>query len=295
MINSKYQVFLTVAELGNMTHAAEKLGYTQSGVSQLIGALEKELGVELLTRSKTGTMLTAEGYTILPYIRKAVEAEQNLMNVSMELKGLQTGILRIGTFSSAAIHWLPELLAIFKERYPGVEVQINNGDYAMVEKWLMENVIDCGFVTLPSRKEFRIQSLRHDRMMAIVSEEWAEHREKEEFVELLPQELKAETFIMPAEGRNYDIGKILADLEEGPLNTIEINDDYAAVEMVRRNLGFTILPELMAQNMPEAGIRAIPIKGYDRTIGIAVHRSRYLSPAVNAFLACVKTTLGTIN
>ena len=55
MANSKYAAFIAAAEEGNMTAAAQKLGYTQSGVSHLVHTLEQELGVQLLIRSKAPT------------------------------------------------------------------------------------------------------------------------------------------------------------------------------------------------------------------------------------------------
>ena len=289
MINSKYQAFLTVAEVGNITRAAECLGYTQSGVSHLITALETEVGLPLLIRSKTGTALTPEGEAILPYIRKVLEAEQNLTHMAFDLRGVNVGELRIGTFSSVAINWLPGLLARFKELYPGVEISIFNGDYAQVEDRLMRSEIDCGFVTMSSRKEFEFQKIMNDRLLAIVPAS----SQLGSKLELQPTALAEETFIVPAEGSNYDIGKVFAQSGTFPKNQLAINDDYAAVEMVRRGLGVTILPELMVANLPMDGLCAIPLLGFDREIGLAVLRSRYLSPAVREFVSCVKDYFST--
>ena len=133
MANSKYRAFAKVAELGSITRAAGQLGYTQSGVSHLVATLEEDLGVGLLVRSKSGTILTEEGKALLPYINRILEAEQDLKNKVLDIRGLSTGNLRIGTFSSVAIHWLPGLLSGFKARYPGVEISVVNGDYAQVE------------------------------------------------------------------------------------------------------------------------------------------------------------------
>lgn len=285
MPSSKYLAFAAVAELGNITRAAEQLGYTQSGVSHLISALEAEIGLPLLIRSKSGTVLTTDGEAILPYIQKVLEAEQDLAHMALDLRGLNVGELRIGTFSSVAIHWLPGLLARFKADYPGVEISVFNGDYAQVEDRLLRNVIDCGFVTLPSRKEFAVRRLMNDRLLAVVPACSPLGRQEV----LQPQALEPETFIVPAEGSNYDIGKIFAQAGVVPKDQLAINDDYAAVEMVRQGLGVTILPELMVKNLPMEGLCAVPLQGFDRAIGLAVHRSRYLSPVVRAFLSCVET------
>ena len=120
MSTSKYRAFVVTAELRNITRAADKLGYTQSGVSHLIGSLEAELGVPLLIRSKSGTVLTPEGTALLPYAQRFLELEEDIRNKASDLRGLTVGTLRIGTFSSVAIHLLPRILSRFQERYPGV-------------------------------------------------------------------------------------------------------------------------------------------------------------------------------
>ena len=70
MNTSKYKVFLKGAELGNITRAAQELNYTQSGVSQIISSLERELGFPLRVRTKAGTVLTSSGERVLESIRQ---------------------------------------------------------------------------------------------------------------------------------------------------------------------------------------------------------------------------------
>lgn len=287
MSTSKYHAFVVTAETHNITRAADKLGYTQSGVSHLIGALEEELGVPLLVRSKSGTKLTQEGAALLPYVRRLLELEEDIRNMALDLQGLTTGNVRVGTFSSVAIHLLPRILSRFRDLHPRVEVSLFNGDYADVENALLDNEIDGGFVTLPSREEFTVFPLARDRLLAVVDEE----NPLGQSDTLDPRDLKDQTFIVPAEGSHYNIGKLFAKAEVSPKTWLNINDDYAAVVMVRRKLGVTILPELMVRNLPMEGLRAIPLRGSEREIGFAVHRGRYLSPAVRAFLECTRAVL----
>lgn len=103
MANSKYAAFIAAAEEGNMTAAAQKLGYTQSGVSHLVHTLEQELGVQLLIRSKAGVELSPEGNALIGHIRRLIAAENAVLGAAEELRGVERGTLRIGTFSSVAI------------------------------------------------------------------------------------------------------------------------------------------------------------------------------------------------
>ena len=166
MAESRYQAFQAAAEEHSLTRAAEKLGYTQSGISHLIDSLEEELGLKLLVRAKSGTRLTDAGEELLPYVRRLLAAAEDVSGKAGELKGLDTGRVRIGTFSSVAIQWLPELLLGFGEKYPGIETVIFNDTYSAVEDALANNRVDCAFVPLPSRPEFKTVFLASDRLMS---------------------------------------------------------------------------------------------------------------------------------
>ena len=99
----KYLAFVKTVEYGSFTKAAEVLHYSQSGISRMINDLEKEWKVILLERSKAGVKLTSDGLRLLPYAKNVcIEYEKLQMQVD-ELNGLQSGLIRIGTFSSVAI------------------------------------------------------------------------------------------------------------------------------------------------------------------------------------------------
>ena len=78
MDTKKYEVFEKTVELGSLTRAGEELGLTQSGVSHIISALEDELGVPLLRRTRTGARLTDAGAKLMPSIRQILRAEERL-------------------------------------------------------------------------------------------------------------------------------------------------------------------------------------------------------------------------
>ncbi len=280
MAESRYQAFQAAAEEHSLTRAAEKLGYTQSGISHLIDSLEEELGLKLLVRAKSGTRLTDAGEELLPYVRRLLAAAEDVSGKAGELKGLDTGRVRIGTFSSVAIQWLPELLLGFGEKYPGIETVIFNDTYSAVEDALANNRVDCAFVPLPSRPEFKTVFLASDRLMAILP--CGDRLAKRRSVEL--RELVALPFIVPAEGTNYDIGKLFRQENAEPNIRFDVSDDYAAAAMVQKGLGYTILPELMILSQPLPGIRAVPIRNSEREIGIARNAVRCPAPAVNAFM-----------
>ena len=107
--------FVKTVETGSFTQAAEKLNYAQSSVSKMIADLEKEWKVVLLERDRSGVHLTTAGEQLLPYARALLEDYQKLQSHVDLLNGLQTGVIRIGSFSSVAINWLPNIFAEFQK------------------------------------------------------------------------------------------------------------------------------------------------------------------------------------
>ena len=75
---TKYQVFLKTVECGSFTAAAQQLSFTQSGVSHAISGLEEELGVTLLSRSRGGVTLTADGWALMPYIQEICRQQRSI-------------------------------------------------------------------------------------------------------------------------------------------------------------------------------------------------------------------------
>ena len=138
----KYMSFVKAVECGSFTDAAEILNYSQSGVSRMIADLEKEWGVVLLERSKNGVSLTSDGTKLLPYARELVEKYKQLQMQVDELNGLQSGLIRIGVFSSVATHWLPNIIKEFQNDYPSVDYELLLGDYTEIEEWIAEGRVD---------------------------------------------------------------------------------------------------------------------------------------------------------
>lgn len=277
---NEYRAFLSAASLGSMTLAAQQLGYTQSGISHMIASLEEKTNLCLLQRNKKGARLTPEGQMLLPLIQKIVDAEQEMRDMASNLVDAQAGALHIGTISSIAISYLPKLLREFSETHPHVTVSIQNGSYYDVEQALLHDSTDCSFVTLPVRSEFSAIPLFKERMMVILNPQNPLAGEGE----ITPSMLENQDFILPAEGNNYNIGSIFREAKIRPRIRMTMRDDYAAVSMVRQNLGITILPELFTSFAISSDVLCIPLKNAERTIAIAWKKTKSRSPLLQAFL-----------
>ena len=121
---SKYETLAKVVELGSLTRAADALGCTQSAVSHTINNLEAELGFSVITRSRAGVKLTADGERIMPSVRGMLNYEEQLRQTASAIRGLDSGTVRIGAFTSVAVHWLPGVIKEFQHDYPNVDLKL---------------------------------------------------------------------------------------------------------------------------------------------------------------------------
>mgnify|MGYP004481749591 CR=1 FL=1 len=147
----KYIAFITAVDNGSITGASEILNYSQSGISRMIGDLEKDWQMSLLERNKYGVELTSDGVRLLPQIRAVCNEFQKLTTDVEELQGLETGLIRIGTISSEATHVLPPVIQKFKNDYKGVKYELLLGDYNEIEEWVQSGRVDIGFVLMPTK------------------------------------------------------------------------------------------------------------------------------------------------
>ena len=153
MDSKKIRALLTVIECGSITSAAEELGYTQPGLTNMMNSLEEELGLELLIRSKSGVRLSRDGFELLPSLKRFIAADDEIIKYSKRLVEKNSSTLRIGAFSSAAHYWLPEILSRFRELDVGTETAITATDIAATYDAVRSGAIDLAIAS------------RHDDMM----------------------------------------------------------------------------------------------------------------------------------
>lgn len=276
----KYLAFVKTVEYGSFTKAAEILNYTQSGVSRMIADLEKEWNITLLERSRYGVKPTSDGMKLLPYAQNLCADLDKLKMQVDELNGLQSGLIRIGTFSSVATHWLPNIIKEFQKDYPNIDYELLLGDYTEIEEWIHTGRVDCGFLRLPAHAEFETIFLEKDRLMAILPEN---HRLKDR--DTFPvAALCGEPFMLLEKGAKAEISEIFERSHLTPNVKFTTWDDYAIMSMVESGFGIAILPELILKRVPYRIIaKQLDPPAY-RDIGLALRDRKTASPAVKRFI-----------
>jgi DNA-binding transcriptional LysR family regulator len=142
-----FRYFLAVAQEGNVTRAAEKLGIGQPPLSQQILALEREMGVQLFRRTGHGVTLTEAGEALLADAKRLLDdAQHAVLNAQRAGRG-EAGHLNLGfTASSAFNPAVPALIRAFRNAYPGVGLKLTEGNTAQLLTHLEEERLDLAFL-----------------------------------------------------------------------------------------------------------------------------------------------------
>ena len=145
-----YRVFKEVAEVGNITAAAQALYISQSAVSQSIKQLEHDLQTRLFARNSRGVTLTAEGQMLYEYVRSAMGLLETGEEKLSQTRELQMGKLIIGASDTVTSQFLLPYLDSFHKQHPAIHIQIVSGRSHKVLGLLRSGKVDIAFASTPS-------------------------------------------------------------------------------------------------------------------------------------------------
>ena len=163
----KYEPILRIAELGNLTRAAEELGYSQSSLSYILNNIEGELGVKLFHRERLGVTPTKGGASLLELMGRIETLEKQLQFLALSLR---TSVLRVGSMTSMSIAWLPSLLRTFQEKFPETTIHVLQQDsYRDLLLSLERDALDCTFFVGKHSPSLEFLPLYEDEYFVVVS------------------------------------------------------------------------------------------------------------------------------
>jgi len=280
MDTKKWEALLTAVEVGSFTRAADRLGYTQSGLTHMMHALEKEVGFSLLIRDRYGVRLTQEGERLLPAIRDFQQASKRLENQVSVVGNSRKENIRVAAYSSICMHWLPTIVSKFRRDYPDISVDIRMGNVDEMYTWLQEDKVDLSFVSNQNREGFDWISLWDDPLLAILPAD--DPIEGRSFFPV--SEFDGREFLMPSLGFDYDILPIFRRAGVSPDIRNSSVDDATIISMVELGLGYSILSELILQGRRDH-IRALPLDPpASRSLGLAIPSLKQATPITLQFV-----------
>ena len=285
-----YQVFYAVVKERSFQKAAESLNLTPSAISHTISSMEKELGFPLFVRSKQGVQLTGYGESLRPYILNVLQSEDSLQEAIAQMNGLEKGTVKIGAFNSICTTLLPQLIKSFREQHPSIEIEVYQGTYDDVLKWIKNGTVDLGFLSISSAGGLHIIPLFKDRLVSVMPK--GTNVGGKEFVRM--EDLRGKGFVSQRESTDADIQNLLKKYDVEVQSNCHVVDDQSTIAMVESGLGICIMPSLLMSTM-RSDVDIYPIEPPEyRVIGICTKKEMIISPAVNSMREHIIKTLKEI-
>ena len=277
----KLQIFVTIAQAGSFSAAAEQLHMAQPAVSIAVRKLEESLGVALFDRTGRSIALTAEGQALLGRAQSILQQVDDLQASAGDLKNLLRGELSIACPSMLATYFLPDLLSEFLAVHSGLTASVTQAGTTQIENMLLRDEIELGVTTAHGPGELERLPLVTEQMVVCVEEghPWA-RRSSLHVADLHGAPLvvyESGYFIRAQLDQLCQAEQVVPDLR------IQSNFLPLLVRMVKQGLGVTVGLQTMAEQEP--GLVGIPLaSGAEVPMALAKRKGRTISRANQAFL-----------
>jgi LysR family transcriptional regulator, carnitine catabolism transcriptional activator len=283
------RAFLAIANEQSITRAADKIHLTPSALSMLIRSLETELAVRLFERTTRKLELTSNGKEFLPTAEKVFELLNQAMEKIRDSEASRAGSFKVATSPLLASEVMPQVIASFKARFPGIEVSLIDVPVDAIADAVRQRTADFGICTAPDQDsstliDLAIEEVYKDKLMLAV------HKDHE-FAErstIAWGELAKENLVM------LKVGSGLRRLAEQGLAAsktsvkpaYEVGHVATAVGMVEAGLGLAPLPSYTLARSTTKAFTAIALVDplIERDIVMISHQQRPLSDASRAFV-----------
>ena len=284
MDSKKLEILMTAADLGSFTKASEVVGYTQSGLTHMMDALEKEVGFPLLQRNHSGIQLTEQGAQLMPAIREFLQANANLENQIRMIAEQKTEVIRIAAYSSIAMHWMPEILYRFRRLCPEVNVDLRMVDHALEPFELLESgQTDVIFASRQNYSCCDWTPLYNERMYAILPKDYPLMGRSGFPLE----EFSGQEFLMPYGRFDIDVKAALEPVGVKLNAKISRVDDETLIRMVGRGLGVSMMTELMIRGRTD-DVLCVPVSPPAiRELGMGTHIRKKETDSIRKLKDCM--------
>ncbi|GFZ87674.1 LysR family transcriptional regulator [Dyella caseinilytica] len=285
-----WRLLVAIADTGNISRAAERVGITQSGASQAVTQLESALGIQIFSRSRREVTVTALGEQVVEHARAMLSHLTAIRNLADDSQGLNQGRIRLGSFPSLISTLLPPLLRNFQQRHPGIEIIALKATDIEIEDWLARDAIDVGVVLNPAAERHAL-IIGRDAWMALVpgSHPWG-RRAMAQGVTL--SELATQPFILATSGCTIDAQSLMENAGHALTDVrFTVRDPSTAHALVREGMGVALV---LASTLPEdmRNLRALPVvPAIHREFGLVRSQAGQHSPAASALWGMIDSTI----
>lgn len=285
----KYEAILKIAQYGNLTRAAQELGYVQSNLSHMVQRLESDLQIKIFHRDRQGVTLTRAGQELIDIMYKIELLENSLFSAALSQR---TSTLRIGTFPSVSFHWVPQILSRFYEKFPNTAVVLSNFDTCMdMDAAVRQGEVDCSFYAGDYHAGLDFFPLCRDPYFGVVSQE----HPLSERTAITLQELGEYPFLVPGEGMHCSIKDTTRLIPFPPKLMTKTQEDLSILPLIELNLGVSVLTGLTIKT-GISKVCAIPLEDVlAREVGLLCKPYGEISDVAKCFIQIAREIVSDWN
>ena len=287
MNTHKIRILLTALESGSLTRAGSILGYSQPGLTQMMKSLEEEVGFPLLIKSNRGVEPTEAAKELMPTMRQLINDEEKLSQEIAEIRGMYKGTIRIGSYTSTSIHWLPQVVEYFKNNYPEVELRIQECGQDDMVRDLKERKIDLALMSRPEKTAIEFIPIMEDPIVVVYSSAY----DLSSYDCVPVEKLRDHMLLMTDETYDRDVRRVFEQAGFEAKVKYTFKDDFAVLSMVQRGVGIAILPRLIAESFPANYEYRIIKPETCRTLGIGINSIDELGPLPRFLIQYIKDNI----
>lgn len=287
MNTHKIRILLTALESGSLTRAGSILGYSQPGLTQMMKSLEEEVGFPLLIKTNRGVEPTEAAKELMPTMRQLINDEEKLYQEIAEIRGMYKGTIRIGSYTSTSIHWLPQVVEYFKDNYPEVELRIQECGQDDMVRDLKERKIDLALMSRPEKTAIEFIPIMEDPIVVVYSSAY----DLSSYDCVPVEKLRDHMLLMTDETYDRDVRRVFEQAGFEPKVRYTFKDDFAVLSMVQRGVGIAILPRLIAESFPANYEYRIIKPETCRTLGIGINSIDELGPLPRFLIQYIKDNI----
>lgn len=279
------KIFEAVARHLSFSRAAEELHLTQPAVSMQVQALEDQAGLPLTEQAGKKVRLTAAGEEIARQARRIAEQLREAGEAMAALKGVEAGRLKIGVVSTAK-YFAPSLLAEFRRRHPGVELELTVSNRGTIVRHLADNGIDLAIMGTPPGEFETVAKVFAEHPLVFIA---APDHPLADKRRIDPQRLAAETLLIrePGSGTRAALERFLEEHHVTASAIMELDSNETIKQAVMAGLGLSFISEhtigleRSVGRLVKLNITGSPVK---RQWRLVYRTEKRLMPAAKAFV-----------
>lgn len=294
-----YQYVLKVAELQNMTKAANELYITQPSLSHFIAKVEEEVGVPLFDRNTTPISLTYAGEKYVETAKMVLALNDRLKHELSDISAQKKGRVTVGISHARASFFLPYVLPQFQEQFPGVEVRTVEVRSDLIEEYVTKGRCDIGILPFPVSAAYDLEQevICNEELLLVSGSPLTEeqHLAGKTYMDL--KYCGNYPFVLLKRGHGIRTAVDILFLEHGirPPRIFETTSNETAYRLASAGMGLSIVPEstmMLSHAVSSPYCYSIGAGGFRWQIGAIYRQKEYLSTAQKAFIGLLKLCFG---